>query len=393
MILLCKNKQGLKNLYKLISYSHLDYFYRKPRMPKSVIEAHREGLIIGSACEAGELYQAMLAGKDEKKLLEIASFYDYLEIQPVGNNEFMVKSGLLAGTDDIRRLNKRIVEIGKKLNRLVAATCDVHFLEPQDEYFRRIIFQVQGYKDTEQAPLYLRTTDEMLGEFAYLGEKLAYETVVENPNKIADMTEEIELFQSETAMPSLPNAAEHITALAYKTAKEKYGDPLPELINARLMRELDSIVSHGFAVLYYSAHLLVKKSNEDGYLVGSRGSVGSSFAAAMTGITEVNPLPPHYVDKEKYPSGVDLPDEICPQCGSKYLKDGYDIPFEVFLGIDADKVPDIDLNFSGEYQAIAHKYTEVLFGKGHVFRAGTISAIKDKIAYGYVKKFLEQTGT
>ncbi|MEG2360810.1 MAG: PolC-type DNA polymerase III [Christensenella sp.] len=404
IILLCKNKQGLKNLYKLISYSHLDYFYRKPRMPKSVIEAHREGLIIGSACEAGELYQAMLAGKDEKKLLEIASFYDYLEIQPVGNNEFMVKSGLLAGTDDIRRLNKRIVEIGKKLNRLVAATCDVHFLEPQDEYFRRIIFQVQGYKDTEQAPLYLRTTDEMLGEFAYLGEKLAYETVVENPNKIADMTEEIELFQSGTAMPSLPNAAEHITALAYKTAKEKYGDPLPELINARLMRELDSIVSHGFAVLYYSAHLLVKKSNEDGYLVGSRGSVGSSFAAAMTGITEVNPLPPHYVcpkckhsdfnvDKEKYPSGVDLPDEICPQCGSKYLKDGYDIPFEVFLGIDADKVPDIDLNFSGEYQAIAHKYTEVLFGKGHVFRAGTISAIKDKIAYGYVKKFLEQTGT
>ncbi len=404
IILLCKNKQGLKNLYKLISFAHLDYFYRKPRMPKSVIDAHREGLLIGSACEAGELYQALLAGANEKKLTDIASFYDYLEIQPVANNEFMVRKGILANTEDVRRMNKRIVDIGERLDKPVAATCDVHFLDPHEEYFRRIIFQIQGYDDTEQAPLYLRTTDEMLREFSYLGEGKAYEVVVHNPNKLADMTEEIELFQSETAMPSLPDAAERITEMAFATAKEKYGDPLPELIEARLKRELDSIVSHGFSVLYYSAHLLVKKSNDDGYLVGSRGSVGSSLAATMTGITEVNPLPPHYVcpkckhsdfsvDKELYPSGVDLPDAMCPECGTKYSKDGYDIPFEVFLGIDADKVPDIDLNFSGEYQPVAHKYTEVLFGKGHVFRAGTISAVKDKIAYGYVKKFLEQTGT
>ncbi|WP_066647539.1 PolC-type DNA polymerase III [Christensenella timonensis] len=403
-IILCKNKRGLRNLYKLISHAHLDHFYRKPRMPKSLIEEHREGIIIGSACEAGELYQALLAGASEKKLEEIAGFYDYLEIQPVGNNAFMVKQGILASEDDIRTCNRRIVELGKKLGKPVVATCDVHFLDPQDEYFRRIIFQVQGYDDTEQAPLYLRTTDEMLEEFAYLGEKTAYEVVVTNSNKIADMTEEIELFQAETAMPTIEGAAEKITELAFRTAKEKYGDPLPELIEARLKRELDSIVGHGFSVLYYSAHRLVKKSNEDGYLVGSRGSVGSSLAATMTGITEVNPLPPHYVcpnckhsdfdvDKESYAVGVDLPDKDCPVCGTKYLKDGYDIPFEVFLGIDADKVPDIDLNFSGEYQPVAHKYTEVLFGEGHVFRAGTISAVKDKIAYGYVKKFLEQTGT
>ncbi|BDF58498.1 DNA polymerase III PolC-type [Christensenellaceae bacterium] len=403
-IILCKNKRGLRNLYQLISHAHLEHFYRKPRMPKSLIEEHREGIIIGSACEAGELYQAILAGAGQKKLEEIASFYDYLEIQPTGNNAFMVKQGILASEEDIRNCNRRIVKLGKKLGKPVVATCDVHFLDPQDEYFRRIIFQVQGYDDTEQAPLYLRTTDEMLKEFAYLGEETAYEVVVTNSNKIADMTEEIELFQSETAMPSIEGAAEKITELAFKTAKEKYGDPLPELIEARLKRELDSIVGHGFSVLYYSAHRLVKKSNEDGYLVGSRGSVGSSLAATMTGITEVNPLPPHYVcphckhsdfdvDKESYAVGVDLPDKNCPICGTKYLKDGYDIPFEVFLGIDADKVPDIDLNFSGEYQPVAHKYTEVLFGEGHVFRAGTISAVQDKIAYGYVKKFLEQTGT
>lgn len=391
-------------MYQLISHAHLEHFYRKPRMPKSLIEEHREGIIIGSACEAGELYQAILAGAGQRKLEEIASFYDYLEIQPTGNNAFMVKQGILASEEDIRNCNRRIVKLGKKLGKPVVATCDVHFLDPQDEYFRRIIFQVQGYDDTEQAPLYLRTTDEMLKEFAYLGEETAYEVVVTNSNKIADMTEEIELFQSETAMPSIEGASEKITELAFKTAKEKYGDPLPELIETRLKRELDSIVGHGFSVLYYSAHRLVKKSNEDGYLVGSRGSVGSSLAATMTGITEVNPLPPHYVcphckhsdfdvDKESYAVGVDLPDKDCPICGTKYLKDGYDIPFEVFLGIDADKVPDIDLNFSGEYQPVAHKYTEVLFGEGHVFRAGTISAVQDKIAYGYVKKFLEQTGT
>ncbi|MEG0584792.1 MAG: PolC-type DNA polymerase III [Christensenellaceae bacterium] len=403
-IILCKNKRGLRNMYKLISHAHIDYFYKKPRMPKSLIEQHREGLIIGSACEAGELYSAMVKGASEERLIEIAKFYDYLEIQPEQNNEFMVREGMVTNMQDIRAFNKRIVELGEKLKKPVAATCDVHFLDPHEEYFRRIIFQVLGYSDTTQPPLYLRTTDEMLKEFEYLGEKKAYEVVVENTNLIADMTEEIELFQSETAMPSIDGAAEKITELAYQTAKERYGDPLPEIVEARLKRELDSIVGHGFSVLYYSAHRLVKKSLEDGYLVGSRGSVGSSLAATMTGITEVNPLPPHYVcpnckhsdfdvDTEQYSCGVDLPDAVCPICQTPYHKDGYDIPFEVFLGINADKVPDIDLNFSGEYQSVAHKYTEVLFGKDHVFRAGTISAIKDKIAYGYVKKFLDQTGT
>ncbi|MEF9864696.1 MAG: PolC-type DNA polymerase III, partial [Christensenellaceae bacterium] len=351
-----------------------------------------------------ELYSAMVKGASEERLIEIAKFYDYLEIQPEQNNEFMVREGMVTNMQDIRAFNKRIVELGEKLKKPVAATCDVHFLDPHEEYFRRIIFQVLGYSDTTQPPLYLRTTDEMLKEFEYLGEKKAYEVVVENTNLIADMTEEIELFQSETAMPSIDGAAEKITELAYQTAKERYGDPLPEIVEARLKRELDSIVGHGFSVLYYSAHRLVKKSLEDGYLVGSRGSVGSSLAATMTGITEVNPLPPHYVcpnckhsdfdvDTEQYSCGVDLPDAVCPICQTPYHKDGYDIPFEVFLGINADKVPDIDLNFSGEYQSVAHKYTEVLFGKDHVFRAGTISAIKDKIAYGYVKKFLDQTGT
>ncbi len=403
-IILCKNKRGLRNLYKLISDAHLDYFYRRPRMPKSLIEANREGLIIGSACESGELYRAVIAGAGESRLLEIAGFYDYLEIQPLQNNEFLVRDGVLTGIEDIKRCNEKIVALGERLNKPVVATCDVHFLDPHEEYFRRIIFKVQGYDDVTQAPLYLRTTEEMLQEFSYLGEEKAYEVVVKNSNLIADMTEEVELFQSETAMPVIPDAAEKITELAYQTAKEIYGDPLPDIVQARLTRELDSIVGHGFSVLYYSAHALVKKSNEDGYLVGSRGSVGSSLAATMTGITEVNPLPPHYicpgckhsdfdVDREKYACGVDLPDASCPECGTPYRKDGFDIPFEVFLGINADKVPDIDLNFSGEYQGKAHKYTEVLFGRGHVFRAGTISAVQDKIAYGYVKKYLEETGT
>ncbi|MDL2237250.1 PolC-type DNA polymerase III [Christensenellaceae bacterium OttesenSCG-928-K19] len=404
VILLCKNKWGMRNLYKLISHSHVDYFYRKPRMPKSLIEEHREGLIIGSACEQGELYFALLDGARGKRLEEIASFYDYLEIQPTGNNEFLVREGRLNSREEIKEYNKKIVKLGEKLDKPVVATCDVHFLDPHGEYFRRIIMKVQGYSDVTQAPLYLRTTDEMLREFAYLGKEKAQEVVVENTNKIADMTEEFQLFQDDTAMPVLENAAEQITEMAYETAKEKYGDPLPEIVEARLKRELDSIVGHGFSVLYYSAHLLVKKSLEDGYLVGSRGSVGSSLAATMTGITEVNPLSPHYicpnckhsdfdVDKEAYACGVDLPDKQCPECGTPYGKDGYDIPFEVFLGINADKVPDIDLNFSGEYQGVAHKYTEELFGKGHVFRAGTISAIQDRIAYGYVKKFMEETET
>ncbi len=404
VILLAKNKRGLRNLYKLISHAHVDYFYRRPRMPKSLIQAHREGLIIGSACEQNELYRAVLMDVPDKKLEKIASFYDYLEIQPVGNNEFLVRNGTLKNMDDVRNCNKKIVKLGEKLNKPVVATCDVHFLDPHGEYFRRIMFKVQKYDDISQAPLYLRTTEEMLEEFSYLGEEKAYEVVVKNTNVIADMVEEVELFQNDTAMPVLENAAEHITELAYKTAQEKYGDPLPEIVSARLKRELDSIVGHGFSVLYYSAHKLVKKSMDDGYLVGSRGSVGSSLAATMTGITEVNPLQPHYVcpnckhsdfdvDKELYACGPDLPDAKCPECGADYLKDGFDIPFEVFLGINADKVPDIDLNFSGEYQGVAHKYTEELFGEGHVFRAGTISAIQDRIAYGYVKKFMEETGT
>jgi DNA polymerase-3 subunit alpha (Gram-positive type) len=403
-IILCKNKRGLRNLYKLISDAHLDYFYRRPRMPKSLIRENREGLILGSACESGELYTAVVKGANEQRLFEIASFYDYFEIQPLGNNDFLVQKGVLGSLEDIKKCNMKIVDLGKKLKKPVVATCDVHFLDPYDEYFRRILFHVQKYEDTAQAPLFLRTTEEMLEEFSYLGEGLSYEVVVENSNRIADMIELIDLFQPETAMPVIPNATEKTIEIAYQTARTIYGDPLPEIVDARLKRELNPITEHGFSVLYYSAHALVKKSNEDGYLVGSRGSVGSSFAATMMGITEVNPLPPHYVcpqckysefnvDKEKYACGVDLPDAICPKCGAPYKKDGFDIPFEVFLGLNADKVPDIDLNFSGEYQGKAHKYTELLFGKGHVFRAGTISAIQDKTAYGYVKKYLGETGT
>ncbi len=404
VILLCKNKRGLRNLYKLISDAHLDYFYRRPRMPKSLINELREGLIVGSACENSDLYTAVLAGASQNRLEELASFYDYLEIQPLGNNAFLVDKGILSSMEEVRECNRKMVALGEKKDKPVVATCDVHFLDPHGEYFRRILFKKLGFDDTTQAPLYLRTTQEMLEEFSYLGEEKAYEVVVESTNKIADMTEEIQLFQDDTAMPVIENAAEYITELAYKTATEKYGSPLPEIVEARLKRELDSIVGHGFSVLYYSAHKLVKKSLDDGYLVGSRGSVGSSLAATMTGITEVNPLPPHYVcpdckhsdfevDSEAYACGVDLPDATCPKCGAQYGKDGFDIPFEVFLGINADKVPDIDLNFSGEYQGVAHKYTEELFGEGHVFRAGTISAIQDKIAYGYVKNYIEETGT
>ncbi len=403
IILLCKTKRGLRNLYKLISHAHLDYFYRKPRMPKSLIEEHREGIIIGSACEAGELFCAMLDDANDERLKKIASFYDYLEIQPLCNNEFMIAKQMVTGEEQLKAFNRKVVQLGEELGKPVVATCDAHYIDPHEEYYRRILFHVQGYDDVSESKLFLRTTDEMLEEFAYLGAEKAYEVVVTNTNAIAQQTEEIELFQSDTAMPAIEGAAEKITELAYQTAKEKYGDPLPEIVEARLKRELDSIVGHGFSVLYYSAHRLVKKSNEDGYLVGSRGSVGSSLAATMTGITEVNPLSPHYlcpqckhsdfdVDVEQYGCGADLPDADCPKCGTKMIKDGYDIPFEVFLGINADKVPDIDLNFSGAYQSTAHKYTEVLFGKEYVYRAGTISTVKDKIAYGYVKKYFDMTG-
>ena len=404
IILLCRDKEGMTALNRLVSAAHIDYLvHKKPKFPRSEIEALREHLIIGSACESGELYQSVLAGVPKNWLNCIAKFYDYLEIQPVGNNRFMTRTGQLANDDAIREVNRAIAELGEELEIPVVATCDVHFLEPEDECFRRVLQGGMGYEKEEQPPLYFRTTEEMLEEFAYLGTERAYEIVVESTRAIASQVEQFELLPEETAMPVLEGAAEAVKSMAYETAHRIYGEPLPDIVSARLKRELDSIIGHGFSVLYYSAHKLVAKSNEDGYLVGSRGSVGSSLTATMTGITEVNPLPPHYVcpnckhsdfdiDTEKYDCGVDLPNAYCPVCGSLYRKDGFNIPFEVFLGIDADKVPDIDLNFSGEYQNRAHKYTEELFGARHVFRAGTISGLKDKNVYGYVKHYADETG-
>lgn len=402
IILLCKDKQGMTDLNRLISRSHIEFLDRKkPRMPRSDIERWRDHLIVGSACESGELYQAMLLGEAGAQLENRAKFYDYLEIQPVGNNRFMTRTGQLANEDAIRELNSQIVSLGNRIGRPVAATCDVHFLDPEDECFRRILQGSMGFENAEQPPLFLRTTDEMLAEFAYLGHEKAREVVIEVPRRLAEKVERFELLPGETMMPIIDDAAEEIERMAYENAHQLYGDPLPEIVEQRLKRELGSIIGHGFSVLYYSAHKLVRKSNEDGYLVGSRGSVGSSLTATMTGITEVNPLPPHYVcpscchsdfDVDSaYDCGADLPDAACPLCGAPYRKEGFNIPFEVFLGIDADKVPDIDLNFSGEYQNRAHKYTEELFGRGHVFRAGTITGLQAKNAYGYVKHYAEDT--
>ena len=408
-IILAKDYVGLRNLYELISLSHIDYYFRRPRIPKSKLIQHREGLILGSACEAGELYRALLDKKPKQVIEELVNFYDYLEIQPLGNNRFMIESPKVESVhsmEDIIAINKQIVALGEEHNKPVVATCDVHFIDPQDAAFRKIIMAAEGFADADkQAPLYFRTTKEMLKEFTYLGEEKAREIVITNTNKIADMIEKIKPIPDDTFPPKIEGADEELRQICMDKAISIYGDPLPPIVQDRLETELNSIISNGYAVLYIIAQKLVWKSVADGYLVGSRGSVGSSFAANMAGITEGNSLPPHYIcDHCKYSdfesetvkafameeaSGCDMPDKDCPVCGHKLRKDGHDIPFQTFLGFEGDKEPDIDLNFSGDYQQQAHAYTEVLFGKGKVFKAGTIGTLADKTAYGFVKKYFD----
>ncbi len=408
-IILAKNEVGRVNLYRLVSMAHLDYFFRRPRIPKSQLMKWREGLIIGSACEAGELYRALLDDEDDERIEELVNFYDYLEIQPIANNEFMFEKDKGAyeninSWDDLKEMNRRIVRLGEKYNKPVCATCDVHFLDPEDEVYRRILFAGKKMDDDNQPPLYLRTTEEMLEEFSYLGEDKAMEVVVTNTNLIADMVEKISPVFPDKCAPVIPNSDQQLRDICYNKAHSMYGENLPPQVYERLERELNSIITNGFAVMYIIAQKLVWKSNEDGYLVGSRGSVGSSFVATMSGITEVNPLPAHYYcekchyvdfDSEEVKayagsSGYDMPAKDCPNCGAPLVRDGHDIPFETFLGFYGDKEPDIDLNFSGEYQSKAHNYTEVIFGAGQTFRAGTIGTLADKTAFGYVKNYFEE---
>ena len=401
--LIAKNQAGIKNLYKIVSDAHINHYHRAPRILKSVLEQYKEGIIVGSACEAGEVFQAVKQNKSEEELERIISLYDYIEVMPIDNNRFMIDKGEVEDEEELRELNKRLIEVAKKFGKIPVATGDVHFIDKHEAVFRKVLKYSQGFKvDEEETYLHFRTTDEMLEEFKYLGEDLAYEVVVENTNKVADMVEKVLPIPNETFPPKIEGSDKELRDMCNAKAERIYGSPLPDVVRKRLDRELNSIINNGYAVMYIIAQKLVTKSLADGYLVGSRGSVGSSLAATMSDITEVNPLPAHYVCENpdckysyfyeigEWGSGADLPDKDCPKCGRPLKKDGHDIPFEVFLGFEGDKEPDIDLNFSGSYQPVIHKYTEVLFGEGHTYKAGTIGTVAEKTAFGYAKKFVEE---